>query len=198
MTLVTVMLMASGGTYSTSTVVSFLRPAATSLAPANGALDGSIIAFAGSVAQETTIKSPSFARYSMHDAPFHGAGVREGARVGLVYSGSQWASTYGKSDIEIQIVGRSFDWVETTQTQLVDRVLSVSEDRQAALNVLPDDRITAQVAPITTQIDFIAPSQRSQLAASAAMLTATLIAGAWGSITLDRLLRRRHIRTTGA
>ena len=195
--LVTVLLARDGGTYTTSTVVSFLRPAATSLEPYNGTQDVSIIAFAGSVAQETRSESALFAPYSTSDAPFHGAGIREGALVGLTNSGSQWVSTFKRSDIKIQIVGRSFDAVKTRQTELVDRVLSVSNAQQAALDVAPDDRITATVAPITLQIDYISPSRGGQLAAGAALLTAGLIVGAWGSIALDRRLLRRRISSTG-
>jgi hypothetical protein len=191
-TLVTVMLARDGGVYTTKTVVSFLRPAETSLSPYNGTTDLSVIAFAGAVVQETNSGRLSL-RYSMSDAPYYGAGVREGVLVELANSGSQWVSTFDKSDVEIQIVGRSFDWVETRQRQLVDRVIDVSNDQQAALKISPDDRIMASVVPLTRQIEYVSPSRRGQVSAGAAMLAVTLIIGAWGSITVDRLLSRRQV-----
>ncbi|TDW29930.1 hypothetical protein [Cryobacterium psychrophilum] len=189
--LVTGILARDGGIYTTKTVVSFMRPASTSLSPTNGANDTSVIAFAGVVVRETNNGRPP-ARYSTSDSPYYGAGVREGVLVDLANSGSQWASTFSKSDIEIQIVGRTFDWVKTRQKEVVDRVLSISDAEQAALEIPSDDRITATVAPITMQIDYVSPSRKSQVATGAAMLAVALIVGAWGSITVDRLRVRRR------
>ena len=190
--LVTMMLARGGGVYTTKTVVSFLRPAETSLSPYNGTKDLSVIAFAGAVVQETNDGRPP-TRYSMSDAPYYGAGVREGVLVELANSGSQWVSTFSKSDVEIQIVGRSFDWVTTRQQEMIDRVIDASSDQQAALKISPADRITASVVPLTMQIEHVSPSRRSQVAAGASMLAVTLIIGAWGSITVDRLLLRRRL-----
>jgi len=194
--LVTATLASEGGVYTANTVVSFMRPAETSLSPYNGAQDTSVIAFAGVVVQATN-NGRTPLPYSMSDAPYYGAGVREGVLVNLANSGSQWASTFSKSDVEIQIVGRTFDWVKTRQTELVDRVLSVSNAEQAALEISSDDRITATVAPVTLQIDYVSPSRKSQLAAGAAMLAVALIVGAWGSITVDRLRLRPRIAAGG-
>jgi len=196
--LVTAMLASDGGLYTTNTVVSFMRPAETSLSPYNGAQDESVIAFAGVVVQATNngrtgATERTALRYSMSDAPYYGAGVREGVLVNLSNSGSQWASTFSKSDIEIQIVGRTFDWVKTRQTELVNRVLSISNTEQSALDISSDARITATVAPVTMQIDYVSPSRRVQLAAGGAMLAVALIVGAWGSITVDRLRLRPRI-----
>ena len=65
--LVTVMLVRDGGIYTTSTVVSLMRPDSTSLSPSNGTNDTSVIAFAGSVVLETNNGHPP-AGYSMQDA----------------------------------------------------------------------------------------------------------------------------------
>lgn len=188
---VTVLLARDGGVYTTSTVVSFTLPETTSLSAHNGVKDSSVIAFAGAVVGETNNGRPP-ARYSTSDAPYYGAGVREGVLVELANSGSQWVSVFGKSDVEIRIVGRSLDWVETRQKELVDTVLGISSARQAALELPLNRRITASVAPLTTQIRYVAASRREQMAAGAAMLAAALITGTWGSITVDRLLARRR------
>lgn len=193
---VTMMLVRDGGVYTTKTVVSFMRAATTSLSPANGTNDSSVIAFAGAVVQEANNGQPP-ARYSMDDAPYYGAGVREGVLIELANSGNQWVSTFSKSDVEIEIVGRSFDWVASRQHTLVDTILRIAETQQASLTMSSDDRITATVVPLTMQIEHVAPSRSSQIAAIAAMLAAALISGAWVSITVDRLFSRRRA-TAGA
>ncbi len=188
--IVTVMLARDGGVYTTRTVVSFLRPDASSLSP-NGTNDASVIAFAGAVVQATNNGRPA-ARYSTDEAPYYGAGVREGALVELANSGNQWVSTFSKSDIQIDIVGRSAEWVESTQTELVDQILASAAAQQAALNTAAKNRITAAVVPLTTQIEHVTPSRRGQLAAGAAMLAVAGIVGAWGSVTVDRLQSKRR------
>jgi len=183
-----------GGIYTTRTVVSFLRPATSSLSPGNGINDSSVIAFAGAVVRETNNGRPP-ARYSTGEAPYYGAGVREGVLVELANEGSQWVSTFQQSDVEIKIVGRSFDWVKTRQEEVVDTVVGISNAQQAGLITASRDRITATVVPLTTRIDYVSPSRNSQVAAAAAMLAAALIVGAWGSIAFDRRVSRRRIAT---
>jgi len=192
--LVTMLLIRDGGVYTTHTVVSFRNPGASSLSPDNGTQDASVIAFAGTVVQEAN-GGTAPARYSTSDAPLYGAGIREGALVNLADSGSQWVATYNKSDIQIQVVGRTFDWVEMRQKELVGRILSVASSEQASLDIAPKERITASLVPLTTQIDYVAPSRGSQASAAAALLAVALVLGAWGSITVDRLRARRRNAT---
>ncbi|TFD84572.1 hypothetical protein E3T61_19150 [Cryobacterium lactosi] len=191
----TAVLANDGGTYTTKTVVSFTRPATSSLSPYNGTTDPSVIAFAGTVAQVVNDGRPP-ARYSESDAPYYGAGVRQGVLVELANSGSQWVSTFGRSDIELQIVGRSYDWVESQQRDLVDQVLAVADAEQASLAIPSADRIRAIVAPLTMRIEYVSPSRRGQAAAAAAMLAVALTVSAWGSVMVDRRLSRK--RTTPA
>ncbi len=195
--LATVILAHDGGTYTTRTVVSFLRPASTSLSPTNGTNDPSVIAFAGSIVLEINNGRPP-ASYSMEDAPYYGAGIRQGALIELFNSGNQWVTSFNKAEVEIQIVGRTSDWVESRQKELVDKVLYLAESHQAATAVSPENRISASVVPLTTQIDYVSASRSSQLAAGAAMLATVTIIGAWGSVTVDRLLSRRRLMTDTA
>lgn len=189
--LVTVMLVRDGGIYTTSTVVSLMRPDSTSLSPSNGTNDTSVIAFAGSVVLETNNGHPP-AGYSMQDAPYYGAGIREGVLVELANSGNQWASTFDKAEVQIQIVGRTRDWVESRQKEAVGKVLRIVESRQSAVAVAPQNRIVASVVPLTSQIEYISASRSSQLAAGTAMLAVAIILGAWGSVIVDRLPSRRR------
>lgn len=189
--LATAVLASDGGTYTTKTVVTFVRPASTGLSPSNGNTDPSVIAFAGAVVQEINNGRPP-ARYSTSDAPYYGAGVREGVLVELANSGSQWVSTFSRSDVELRIVGRSAEWVESQQQDLVDRVLATAEAEQAVLAIPTEDRIRAIVDPLTMRIEYVSPSRRGQAAAVAAMLSVALIISAWASVTLDRSLARRR------
>ncbi len=195
--LVTVVMANDGGIYSTKTVVSFLLPDSTSLSPSNGTNDSNIIAFAATIVQAVNNGRPT-SRYSMDDAPFYGVGIREGVLIDLTNSGNQWASTFSKAEIEIQIVGRTLEWVKSQQNTLVNKVVGTAASQQASVGIMPKDRISASVVPLTTDIEHIAPSLSSRLTAGAAMLAAALIIGGWGAVRVDRRLsaRRRGSRQT--
>lgn len=173
-----VLLLRDGGVYSTRTIVSFMFPTSTSLSASNGTTDESLIAFAGAVAQEINNGRPA-ASYSEDSAPFYGAGVRQGTLVSLPYSGNQWATDFSVAEVEIQIVGRSQEWVEATQAELVDKVLRVAEERQDDLAVPADQRIEMTVVPLTLEIEHIVPGRASVLAALAALLAAALLVSGW-------------------
>ncbi|MET1044815.1 MAG: hypothetical protein ABWX59_11950 [Microbacteriaceae bacterium] len=190
--LITAMLARDGGIYTTTTVVTFMRPATTSLSPANGTNDLSVIAFAGAVVQEIN-NGRSPARYS-EDAPYYGAGVREGVLVELANSGNQWVSAFMTAEVRIKVVGRSLDSVEATQEELVDRVLGLSDALQSAVAIPPSKRISASVVPLTMQIEYVSASRTSQVAAGAAMVAAALIVATWGSLTVERLVTQRRLR----
>lgn len=180
-----------GGSYSSRTVISFTYPEKTSLASGNGTSDLSVIAFAGAVASEVNRGKP-VNRYSDDSAPYYGAGVRQGVLVGLTAAGNQWATSYPRADIELQIVGRTREWVEATQDALVAQVLQVSDAQQSGLADTAALRISATVVPLTTNIEYIAPSRSQIIAAGAAILLAALIVAIWGAAATDDLLRRRR------
>lgn len=187
----TVLLAQDGGIYTTKTVISLLRPTTTSLSPDNGTTDRSVIAFAAAVALNTN-GGELAEGYSKADAPYYGAGVREGTLVELANIGNQWVSTVNKAEIQIDIVGRTSDWVASRQEKLVARALATANSLQDAVGVPPENRVSAYVVPLTTQIEYVAPSRRAQLAAAVAMLAAALIVAAWASVTVDGALAKRR------
>jgi len=174
-----------GGVYATRTVITFTLPQTTSLTPGNGAADRSLIAFAGAVAGEVNNGRPA-ARYSTDDAPFYGAGIREGVLVALPSAGNQWYSDYSRAEIELQIVGRSEAWVSQRQQELVAAILRTADERQDALAPLAQDRIEVEVVPLTLSIERVAASRTTQVSAAAGMLLAAAIVSCWLAVRVDR------------
>lgn len=180
-----------GGIYTTRTVVAFTLPSTTTLTFSNGLDDANVIAFAGAVAQEINNGRPP-ARYSTDEAPFYGAGVREGVLVSLASAGNQWVSSFLRAEVELQIVGRSYEWVEQRQEELVDRVITVAEQQQIVAGIPPESRIETSVIPLTLHIDYVAPSRTAQLIAGSAMAAAAVIVSCWLAVVLDGVVRRAH------
>lgn len=190
----------SGGTYSTRTVVRFVLTEHATLLPDNGNQDEDIIGFASLVAAEVNGGRPA-GGYARADAPFYGAGVREGIMVSLPNIGGQWQANYSQADIELHIVGQTRSWVEDRQRELTERVQSQARELQDHVGAAPDMRITTSIAPLTMRIEYVSPTRSSRLAAYAAMAAAAALVAGWLSVSVDRAARgtprtRRHGTTS--
>lgn len=185
----TMVLARNGGLYSTRTVVYFvhLQPNRVAIGPQNGTEDEGLIAFAGAVAAEINNGRP-VTRYAWDEAPLYGAGMRQGVLVGLADVGGQWTTSYTRAEIVIQVVGPSREWVFDTQQQLIQKAFDKSKELQGMAYDDVDQRVQAEVSPMTTQIDHIAASRIEVIAAYGAIVMAALLLSAWEALLLDRRL----------
>lgn len=182
-----------GGLYTARTVVSFMWPTATVLETKNGSTERSIVAFAGIVATVVNDGRPA-AEYSSGDAPYYGAGIREGVLVSLENRGNQWVVDHPVAEIEIQIVGRTHTWVADMQKKMIERVFQVAEQQQTEIGTPADKRVAAEVVPMTQTIEEIRPGRTGYIGAAAALASATVIIMVWTSVVLDRSMMRRRRR----
>ncbi|MBG6056126.1 hypothetical protein IWX81_002558 [Salinibacterium sp. CAN_S4] len=178
-----------GGTFTTRTAVTFTLPATTTLMANNGSNDSSVIAFAGAIASEINRGKP-VANYSSADAPYYGAGVREGVLVSLRNEGNQWMAIFPSATIEIQIVGPTREWVEARQQQLLSQIAEVAGAQQSLAVPSSENRITGTVEPTSTRIDEIVPSRSSEIFAFGALALAASILGIGAAVALDLVIRR--------
>ncbi|UOE42752.1 hypothetical protein [Agromyces larvae] len=188
-----VSLVHDSGSYSTRTVVSFMFPNMQTLSPYNGTTDDSVIGFAASVAKVIN-NGREPASYANSDAPYYGAGVREGVLVNLPKWGGQWTKSYSRAEIELQIVGRSEEWVESMQAKLISRIGEVAEEQQASMNIPADQRINLVVEPLTKSIEHVIPGRTAVLAAIGALLAAVVLVSAWVAVIWERLASGRAAR----
>jgi hypothetical protein len=180
-----------GGTYTTKTIVAFLVPATTTLSPDNGSNDDSVIAFARSVAAQVNVgRNP--VSYSMDTVPYYGAGLRQAVLVDVPNAGNQWYDSFNRAEIDIQIVGRTEQWVKTQQTMFVNKVRAVSEAQQAGLVSDHKLDITTSVVPITQDITYVGPTRSAQIMALTALFFAAVLVGGWAAVTLDRRISRKR------
>lgn len=178
------------GCYSAATTVSFTLPTRAALLPESGRGDESVIAFAGAVAGEIN-RGREPATYASNDAPLYGVGIRQGVLVSMPNSGGQWSSVYSRADIEIQVVGRTREWVEMTRRAAVQKVFSVARERQGSAYTDPQRYITPIVMPLTSGVQHVTVGRPAQLLAFSALAGAALLAGGSGAVVLDRELARR-------
>ncbi|GGH49066.1 hypothetical protein GCM10010921_27000 [Microbacterium album] len=179
---------AAGGVYSTRTAVTFMQAYESSLGVNGSVVDEDVIAFAGAVAAEV-VPGREAVRYSAADAPYYGAGLREGILVGLLDQGNQWTPSYGAAVIVIQIVGPTLEAVRERQREALERI-----EHSAYLQQQPGAAtdVSARVDPLSMRIEHIAPSRIAQGAALAAMSLAGGLAAGIGAVGADRVLAGRH------
>ncbi|CAH0122843.1 MULTISPECIES: hypothetical protein [unclassified Microbacterium] len=190
----TTMFYRDGGSFSTRTTVTFTLPSRSTLLPESGLTDLSIISFAGAVATSINAGKP-VQTFSSSDAPYYGAGVREGIMVSLRNTGSQFISSFPSATIDIQIVGRTREWVSERQQQLLDDIMAVTDAQQTATLTPESDRITATIEPLSTEIHQVSPGRSDVIMAVSAMTLAALVTAFSAAVVLDRIIRReRHPR----
>jgi len=179
------------GVYATETVVSFVLPNESSLSSNSGLSDASVIAFAGAIARQVNNgKTPPI--YSSYDAPLYGAGLRQGVVVSLPNAGNQFATSYQRAEVVLQIVGPTERWVARTQTELLTQIVRISGAQQASVASM-DARIRTSAVSATKKISHVVPSRAEAIAALIAFLLAAILVGAWAAVTVDRATGRRKI-----
>lgn len=183
-----------GGSFSTRTTVVFTSPDAQNVLGDTTSSDSGVIAFAGAVATELN-NGIAVQTYSSADAPYYGAGVREGVMVSLRNTGNQWVTSYPSAMIDVQIVGRTREWVEARQQQILDDIFAVTTAQQSSIVTSAADRITAEVEPLSMQIVEVGSTRTTQLLAGGSMLLVVLLAGGSLCVLVDRwALRMRRTR----
>ncbi|MDQ4214267.1 hypothetical protein [Microbacterium capsulatum] len=182
-----------GGSYATQTTVTFTLPSRSTLLPESGSTDISIIAFAGAVATSINQGKP-VETFSDANAPYYGAGVRQGVMVSLRNTGNQWISSFPSATIDIQIVGRTRQWVLDRQQEALKQIIDVTAAQQAATITPVSDRITATVEPLSTDIQHVTPGRSELTLAGAAMVLAGFITGCSAAVIVDRSIRSRRRR----
>lgn len=189
--ILTLMFLQDGGTYSTRAVVEFRWPGAARTELDNGFTNDSVISFADMVALRVNQgREPE--RYSQDEAPLYGAGVRSAEVVGMSFSGNQWVTDHPIAAVTVQVIGRSQRQVEARQSALIAEVLRTADELQQEAGAPRVDYVVPAIDPLSTTVQYIAPSRAGRLAAIAAMAIAGLIAGVGTALVWDRAARRRR------
>lgn len=182
-----------GGLYVTRTLVTFEAPDAGPWEE-GGSADRGVIMFASAVAAEVNGGAEPVT-YSQADAPFYGAGIRQGLRVALPDTGGQWEVVYNKAAITVDVVSPDRGWVEEQQTGAIRSVLAAADDRQTGMSA--ENRIAVAVEPLSETIEHVTPSRSGMALAAAALGAVGLLVGGWFASTADRLARESRERSGG-
>jgi len=180
-----------GGIFVTRTLVTFEAPDSGPWEE-GGSTDRGVITFAAAVAADAGGGEKPIT-YSSADAPFYGAGIRQGVRVTVPDTGGQWGVVYNKAAITVDVVSPDRAWVTQQQADAVRAVLAAAAARQS--NVAAVNRIAVAVEPLSETIEHVEPSRTAQLLAAGALAGAGVLVGGWLAAIWDRRAteRREHV-----
>lgn len=150
----------------------------------------SLIAMAGLIEREVNdvTEVPAAASAAVTLA---GVGVRDGHSVTLPNSGGQWANSFSRPALDLQVVGPNERVVRQKLAALVDVVERRLAARQEADSIPQVTRITASSAPAEAKV-FRLDGSRKKGAGAILLLGGALIS--IGTVGADRLLSARARR----
>lgn len=189
-----VLLAKDGGIYTSRTLVTFTQPGTTPITRYNGSESWGVITFATTIATLVNGQQTHSQYYSRLDAPLYGAGLREASSVSVQDLGSQWVSQVASAVIEVQIVGRTEEWVQQRQGMLLNEIVGLSTSTQAQQGIPRDDRIVATIEPLTRQIAYVGPTLKGKALATSALLAAAMLVGAAVAWLLERRAGPQRVR----
>lgn len=181
------------GLYSTRTVVVFEIPE-PGVWDTGGSRESGVIALAWAVARQASGTSGAV-EYAAVDAPFYGAGIRQGVRVAVPDTGGQWEASYTRAAINIDVVSPDRAWVVEQRREKLAAVQEASVALQASFPSTM--RVDMTVDRLSTAIDRVQPSRLSQLFAFTALAAVALLVGGWASVIWDQRAAARRGRGHG-
>ncbi|CAN5117892.1 hypothetical protein BH09ACT2_BH09ACT2_09200 [soil metagenome] len=154
----------------------------------------SLVDFAGIIEREINGNHVA-PRFSASSATLYGAGVRDGYKVALQNDGGQWSNSFRQPVLDVEAVASSPEGVKSKLIDVVSRIDSLVESRQAAAAVPPTELITTLSSPSPASIVRIGGSR---LRAVGAVGLLGAVSGIALTLFLDRTLVSRKARRSAA
>jgi hypothetical protein len=184
----------SSAVYESESTIVFVSPGEAPITGVDDNQTDSLVAFA-TLIQTQMNDSHTIARLASANATLFGAGIRQGYQVAVPNYGGQWQESFPNPDIDVQVVGPTAAWVQSTQNRLLDRIQKLTVSSQQKLGVPKDQWIVASLAA-PNPVQFVGASKGMRERGLLALLAVGFCLSACGATLLDRALRRRKARRT--
>lgn len=183
-------LLSAERTYWTSMELVFVQPGEGSVANVEDHVVPSLVNFAGIVQRRvshegTPVELPS------SSATLYGSGVRRGYSITLPNMGTQWAVSYSRPVLAVQVVAGSPDQVRQTVNQVLDLIASTSRDLQSSRGVPAEEFIFIDRSPETPEIVDLGSTASGRMKGILALSLVGFALSALAALEIDRLLPKR-------
>ncbi|WP_224164406.1 hypothetical protein [Arthrobacter sp. StoSoilA2] len=158
---------------------------------------GPLVDFAAMVERRVNSSSPTNGLV-LSRGTLYGAGVRDGYSVTLPNSGGQWAKSFSRPVLTVQVVDSSADRVNESLARVINRINTVTLELQRELGVR-SNLITTVTSPSSPEIIFGGGTQSNRIKGAVVWV---VLAGALSTVTavlIDRTnwpRRRTESRTS--
>lgn len=183
-------------TYWAQAQIVFVEPGGGSVSNVNDGVAPSLINFAGIVQRKVSgdgepVQLPS------SNATLYGSGVRRGYSITLPNTGNQWATSFSKPVLAIQVTGDSPEAVNQTLAEVVGQVKQAAFDLQSDTGARQNTFIGVDASPAAPDIVDVGSTPLGRGKALAVMAGIGVIlsgCAAYGAENLAvRWLRRRPV-----
>ena len=176
----------TGGAYVAESTVVFVVPGSAAVGIFDDRKRDTLVEFVGAVELEVNKGEP--ADRLPKSAPLVGAGVSQGYQVVLPNTGGQWQFSFPDPVLSVRVTGPSPEWVRATLDTLLDRIDTVTENRQGAVST--QVAISTDRVPSEATVNYVGPTRQTQARALLVLgLVGTGLAAA-AAVLVDRLAGR--------
>lgn len=148
----------SGGTYVSETTVVFVIPGSTAVGIFDDRKRDTLVEFVAAV--ELEVNNGDTPDRLAPSAPLVGAGVSRGHQVVMPNTGGQWQYSFPKPVLSVRVTGASPQSVRETIDSLLERIDTVTQNRQVAAN--GQDIISTQRVPAEPTVTHVGASRGTQ------------------------------------
>lgn len=186
----------TGRTYWVQAQIVFVEPGGGSVSNVNDGVAPSLINFAGIVQRKVSgdgepVQLPS------SNATLYGSGVRRGYSITLPNTGNQWATSFSKPVLAIQVTGDSPEAVNQTLAEVVGQVKQAAFDLQSDTGARPNTFIGVDASPAAPDIVDVGSTPLGRAKALAVMAGIGVILSGCAAYGAENLavgwLRRRPV-----
>lgn len=182
-------------TYGATLELVFVQPGRGSVVSVSDAVRPSLVDFAGIVHRRVSSEG-SPVELPSSSATLYGSGVRNGYSITLPNSGTQWAASYSRPVLAVQVVGPSPYHVRQILDQVMTSVESEAQDLQRARGIPRNDFIDVQRSPSVPEVVDLGSTQLERAKAVLVVCLLGLTLTAFSALQIDRwlMIRRFHRR----
>ena len=179
----------TGGAFVAETQVMFIAPGTDAIGTVDDGYRDTLVNFAATIEREFH-DGKQADRLAEHASLF-GSGVSDGYQVVLPNNGGQWENSFATPALSVSVTGPTAAEVSATMTTLLDRIDTLSYDRQIASNVAPENMILTERLPTDAAISYVGSSRSTQARAAVMLVAVCLGIAAAMAVAIDRRSSQR-------
>lgn len=179
----------TGRTYWVQAQVVFVEPGVGSVTSGNDGVTPSLINFAG-IVQRKVAHEGNPVELPSTNATLYGSGVRDGYSISLPNTGNQWATSFSKPLLAIQVTGGSQEEVRDTLAEVLAQVKQTALDLQSQTGAAPETYIGVEASPAAPDVLDVGSTPLGMQKGLAAIIGVGTVLSGYVAYGADRIVNK--------